>query len=87
MGDRFLSKLFELRGVFHAIAMQNMDDRNSSKTIVCWADVVIARLGQAAVIVAGTFFDVAPHDHGQPPSVRAQKDDDVLRAALQLPSE
>ena len=87
MGDRFLSKLFELRGAFHAIAMQNMDDRNSSKTIVCWADVVVARLGQVAVVVAGTFFDVAPHDHGQPPSVRAQKDDDALRAALQLPSE
>ena len=83
--DRFLAALFESRAGFHAIAARETAHDSSMTTIVCWADVILARLGQAIITAASTFFGVSPQDREQPQSVRAQKEDDMLRAALQLP--
>lgn len=82
----FLSLLFKFRALFRFIAASTTVETSTS-VIVCWADIILAKLGQAIVAVAGSSFDVASSDHTIPQSVRAQRQDDMLRAAVQLPGE
>ncbi len=80
----FLSLLFQYRVIFNRIAANSTEGSNSS-LIITWVDIVLARIGQAIIVAAGTFFHVPPIDQHQPPSVRAQREDDILRVAVQLP--
>ncbi|KAI0762859.1 hypothetical protein C8Q74DRAFT_183839 [Fomes fomentarius] len=82
----FLSLLFQYRVIFNRIAANSTEGSNSS-LIITWVDIVLARLGQAITVAAGTFFRVPPIDQHQPMSVRAQREDDILRAAVQLPDK
>ncbi|KAI0757130.1 hypothetical protein C8Q80DRAFT_79276 [Daedaleopsis nitida] len=81
-----LSLLFEFRAAFHRIAARNTDGPSTS-VIVCWADAILAKLGQTIVFASGALYNVSLEEQYQPPSVRAQKDDDMLRAAVQLPDK
>ncbi|RDX56001.1 hypothetical protein OH76DRAFT_587645 [Lentinus brumalis] len=82
----FLSLLFAFRTLFRAIAASSTDDRNAS-VIVCWADIIIVKLGQAITIIAGSYFDISSSDQVYPESVLVQREDDMLRAAVQLPEK
>ncbi|TFK94334.1 hypothetical protein K466DRAFT_657861 [Polyporus arcularius HHB13444] len=82
----FLSLLFAFRTLFRAIAASSTDDRNAS-VIVCWADIIIVKLGQAITIIAGSYFDISTSDQVYPESVLVQREDDMLRAAVQLPGK
>ncbi len=82
----FLSLLFAFRTLFRAIAASSTDDRNAS-VIVCWADIIIVKLGQAITIIAGSYFDISSSDQVYPESVLVRREDDMLRAAVQLPGE
>ena len=84
MNDRFLSTIFKLREAFHCIAARNVEDLHGSTTIVCWADAFLARLGDAVITIASAYFDVDAQERGEQDSIRAQKNEDMLRAALQL---
>ncbi|KAI0651728.1 Sin-like protein conserved region-domain-containing protein [Trametes meyenii] len=57
--------------LFRGIASRSLGE-TSSTIAVCWVDVVLAKLGQAIVHAAA--------------ALRAQKEDDILRSAVQLPA-
>ena len=86
MNNSFLTILFECRSVIHDIAARNTT-RQAMSTVVCWADLILAKLGQAVVAAAGGLCGVVASDHHQPPTILMQKEDDALRAAVQLPGE
>jgi len=58
--------------------------RTAASTIVCWVDVILAKLGDAAVAVAGG-FSREPVEQPVFENLRMQREDDGLRAAAQLP--
>ena len=70
--------------LFRDIASRELDASTSTIT-VCWVDVILAKLGQAVLYVAGAFNGIRAFEGEQPEAVRAQKEEDMLRAAVQLP--
>lgn len=79
-----MALLLQYRVLFRAIASRSMVE-SSSSIPVCWVDVVLAKLGNAIVQAAGMFYGVQPSENNQPDALRAQRADDMLRAAVQLP--
>ncbi len=80
----FLAMLFEYRAVIYGIAARNADGQT---LIVCWADLILAKLGQAVIATAGSLCGVVSPHQDQPSTILAQRDEDMLRAAAQLPGE
>ena len=78
--------LFEYRSVSYDIAARNAT-RQAMSTVVCWADLILTRLGQAVIAAAGGLCGVVASNNHQPPTILMQKEDDALRAAVQLPGE
>ncbi|KAF9650667.1 hypothetical protein BDM02DRAFT_1285806 [Thelephora ganbajun] len=73
----FMLLLFEYRAMFRTLAAQQVPVGCSSSSVICWVDVVLARIS-ALVDHPDCAF---PHL----PSLQKQREDDVLRAATQLP--
>ncbi|CDO72363.1 hypothetical protein BN946_scf184977.g60 [Trametes cinnabarina] len=86
LSESTLILLLEFRVLFRNIASRHVAASSAGVTI-CWVDVVLARLGQSIVCAAGMFGDVKSEDANQPEALRAQKEDDMLRAAIQLPGK
>jgi len=72
-----MSLLFEYRTVFRTVAARQVPFGYSSSPVICWVDVVLARIS-ALVDHPDCVF---PHL----PSLQKQREDDTLRAATQLP--
>ena len=81
-----MTLLFQFRAVFHRIASYNAQGGHTS-VVVSWVDVILAKLGHAITLATGALFDVVPIAQDEPHSVRAQREDDMLRAAVQLPGK
>ncbi|RDB28824.1 hypothetical protein Hypma_015376 [Hypsizygus marmoreus] len=81
----FLSVLFDHRKVAQNMAARATTPGTTSSTIICWVDVLLAKLSVFAMAVANGF---------SPPSLavssdymRAQRDEDCIWAASQLPEK
>jgi len=72
-----MSLLFEYRAIFRTLAARQVPAGCSSSPVICWVDVVLARIS-SLVDHPDCFF---PHL----PSLQKQREDDTLRAATQLP--
>lgn len=75
----FLSVLFEYRQVFYGIAAQSASTTNSSTILVCWVDVVLAKLSLLSLNVAS---GLSPKLHG---ALTDYRERDCVQAATQLP--
>ncbi|KAI0670029.1 hypothetical protein C8Q78DRAFT_1038833 [Trametes maxima] len=84
LNEESLSLLLRYRVLFRDIASRNLGEA-SSAIAVCWVDVVLAKLGQAIAHTAGMLYGISSSEHDLPIALRAQKEDDLLRAAVQLP--
>ena len=69
--------LFEYRVIFRTIAARQVPVGRSSCPVICWVDVVLARISSLVEHPECTFAHL--------PSLQKQKEDDMLRAATQLP--
>lgn len=78
----FISILFTYRRVFHGIAAREAD---ALAVVVCWVDVVLSRLGEAIVQISGGNISVSEPNFPTSDLLQKQRDDDALRAAIQLP--
>lgn len=78
----FLAMLFEYRAIIYDIAARNADGQTQ---IVCWVDLILAKLSQAVIAAAGSLCGVVHSHRDQPSTILAQRNDDMLRAAAQLP--
>ena len=72
-----MSLLFEYRGIFRTLAARQVPVGRSPSPVICWVDVVLSRIS-ALVDHPDCIF---PHL----PSLQKQREDDMLRAATQLP--
>lgn len=72
-----MSLLFEYRAVFRTVAARQVPVGCSSSSVICWVDVVLARVSSLVGHPDCNF----PHL----PSLQKQREDDTLRAATQLP--
>ncbi|KAI9057102.1 hypothetical protein FKP32DRAFT_1396611 [Trametes sanguinea] len=86
LSESTLTLLLEYRAVFREIASRSLQ-ASSTAVAVCWVDVILAKLGQSIITAAGLFYDVTRSDKGQPEALRTQKQEDMLRAAIQLPAK
>lgn len=73
----FMSSLFEYRAVFRTVAARHVPVGCSSPLVICWADVVLARIS--------ALVDHPDCSFAHLPSIQKQREDDMLRAATQLP--
>ncbi|KAJ8456312.1 hypothetical protein ONZ45_g18770 [Pleurotus djamor] len=80
--DAFMTSLFVLRRHFHQFALQNPPPRDSL-VVVCWADSLIVKISNFSVAAASGLTSL--HISGMPQSLDAQRQDDSLRGAAQLP--
>lgn len=80
----FLHLLFQYRRLFRVIATRDFKPNSAPLAIVCWVDVVLARLGDVAACIAAG-LDVDHPDQLLPESLKARREEDNLRAAIQLP--
>lgn len=84
VNPRYLNLLFEYRAAIYYIAARGADSRT---LIVSWADLILAKLGKAVVAAAGSLCGVASWHQDHPSTILAQRDNDMLRAAAQLPGQ
>ncbi|KAF8587265.1 hypothetical protein K439DRAFT_833127 [Ramaria rubella] len=89
----FLSRLLEYRQVFNSMTANAAPPHGTGSTLFCWADVVIARLGEAILSISGRGCFVRSVDHSESAeeaaldnfmSSQTQKSQSV-RVASQLP--
>ncbi|KAH0838421.1 hypothetical protein J3R83DRAFT_6728 [Lanmaoa asiatica] len=80
----FLYLLFQYRRLFRVIATRDLKLGSAPLAIVCWVDVVLAKLGDVAAFIAGGLDRNHPNQ-SLPESLKAQREEDNLRAAIQLP--
>ncbi|KAK0208610.1 hypothetical protein DFS33DRAFT_1380120 [Desarmillaria ectypa] len=79
----FLCTLFSHRTIFHHIALSSAVHPIS--TIVCWVDVLLAKLADTIAMVAGDGRQLSDIQHSD--EWHLQREEDNLRAASQLPSQ
>ena len=70
--------LFEYRAEFRTLAAREVPVGCSYSPVICWVDVVLARISALVDHPDSVFVDL--------PSLQKQREDDMLRAATQLPS-
>jgi hypothetical protein len=80
----FLHLLFQYRRLFRVIATRDFKLSPAPLAVVCWVDVVLAKLGDVAAFIAAGLDGDHP-DQSLPESLKAQREEDNLRAAIQLP--
>ncbi|KAH7883720.1 hypothetical protein F5I97DRAFT_1580022 [Phlebopus sp. FC_14] len=80
----FMQLLFQYRRIFHFIAMNSVDPGYAVPTVVCWVDVVLAKLGDLSALLAAGFHSYHP-DRTLPDALKARRQEDSIRAAIQLP--
>jgi hypothetical protein len=81
----FLSTLFKYRQIFRRIASRAVIPGTAAPIIVCWVDVLLVKLGEVTVFIAGGFAAEEPERASLLPSLKIQREDDKLMAAAQLP--
>ncbi|KZT30372.1 hypothetical protein NEOLEDRAFT_1237648 [Neolentinus lepideus HHB14362 ss-1] len=82
--EEFLSSLFDYKKVFYKLASQDCPREAAPSIVICWVDVILAKLGEAICILAAEA--PIPDDYPAiPTSLKKQQEDDSLRAAAQLP--
>ena len=86
MDPDFVALLFAYRQVFHAIAARNMRTATISSAVVCWVDVVFAKLAVAITVIHPGVPSSATQSEQVRGSMQKQLDCHLLRAATQLPS-
>lgn len=80
-----LERLFSLRQAFHVIALQAIRTSKPQFSVICWVDVILARLGDAVmVIIEGESRQSRPGTTDAT-TLSTHKDEIALYAALQLP--
>lgn len=84
MKDQFIQLLFHHRRVFHSIALRHTA-KGSSFIAVCWVDILLAKLAEAVVVVAGAHMTAEYAQNDLPLTIRRQREEDNVRAAAQLP--
>jgi hypothetical protein len=82
-----LSMLFQYRKVFHRIAARAVVPGTTAHIIICWVDVLLVKLNETIIFVAGGFRPGDPDGPSLLPSLKAQRENDKLLAAAQLPRE
>ncbi|KAF8559216.1 hypothetical protein OG21DRAFT_712038 [Imleria badia] len=80
----FVHLLFQYRRLFRVLAARDFKLTSAPLAIVCWVDIVLAKLGDVAALVAAGLDGDHP-DQSLPESLKAQREEDNLRAAIQLP--
>ncbi|TFY83782.1 hypothetical protein EWM64_g248 [Hericium alpestre] len=81
----FLTKLFGFRQRFHVVAANELASSKTVTILVCWVDVILAKIGEAATAIAsGWSADPSPCSD-MFDSLARQREGDALRAAAQLP--
>lgn len=80
----FLQVLFQYRHLFRAIAARNLKPNFAVPTIVCWADIILAKLGDLSTFLA-TDFHAFPPSSPLPDILLVRQQEDNTRAAVQLP--
>ncbi|KAF8446093.1 hypothetical protein L210DRAFT_2954583 [Boletus edulis BED1] len=80
----FLDLLFQYRRLFRVIAARDFKLGSAPQAVVCWVDVVLAKLGDVVALIAAGLDGDCP-GHSLPEPLMAQREEDNLRAAIQLP--
>ncbi|KAG1716553.1 hypothetical protein ID866_605, partial [Astraeus odoratus] len=80
----FLQLLFQYRRLFRVIAAKEIRPRCRIPAVVCWVDVVLAKLGDLINLIATEFSKSRPQS-SLPKVLVVQQQEDSLRAAIQLP--
>ncbi|TFY52613.1 hypothetical protein EVJ58_g9913 [Rhodofomes roseus] len=78
--------LFAYRQVFYVIAAREVHVGMASSAVVCWVDVVFAKLGEAITTVAAGSPPSTDQSADLHASMQKQFESHLLRAATQLPS-
>ena len=81
-----MQKLFELRRVFHKIAAGQSACRQQTAMIICWVDVLLAKLGDAALVMTRIFAGLDERENVSE-VFEIHRRQLSLYAALQLPGE
>lgn len=76
-----MEKLFAFRVVFHQVAASEIPQTHTS-VVVCWVDVILAKLSQAILVVMDKFCDTKVVSLG---TLSQHRDEMTLRAVLQFP--
>ncbi|KAI0068407.1 hypothetical protein BV25DRAFT_1987190 [Artomyces pyxidatus] len=84
--EAFLCRLFEYRRAFQFIASRDISPGTAPSAIVCWVDLILTKLGEATVVIAGGSGDRSD-DTLAVASLAKQKENDSLLAATQLPND
>ncbi|CAE6419011.1 unnamed protein product [Rhizoctonia solani] len=81
----FLARLFSLRNVFRRLAANELTQRETDVTIICWADELIVKLCACILHLAtgGRMQDV--HKVSGIQSIKAMQDSEARRSASLLP--
>ncbi|KAF9229455.1 hypothetical protein BS17DRAFT_22168 [Gyrodon lividus] len=80
----FLHLLFQYRRLFHIIAVRDLRPGSAPPAIICWVDLILAKFGDVSAFVAAGFHKDHP-DQMLPDVLKVQRQEDNLRAAIQLP--
>ena len=80
----FLQVLFQHRHLSRTIAARNFKPSSAVPAIVCWADILLAKLGDLSTFLATDFRGSRP-DRPLPDVLLAHQQEDSTRAAVQLP--
>ncbi|KAF9786112.1 hypothetical protein BJ322DRAFT_1210647 [Thelephora terrestris] len=75
--ESFMSLLFEYRTIFRTLAARQVPVGRSPSSVICWVDVVLYRIS--------ALVDHPDCILAHLPSLQKQREDDMLRAATQLP--
>ncbi|KAH7931143.1 hypothetical protein BV22DRAFT_1124521 [Leucogyrophana mollusca] len=78
--------LFQYRRLFHVIAAQGLIPGVAIPTVICWVDVILAKVGDVAAFVAGG-LRVDDCQRNSTQVLKLQREDNQLRAAAQLPDK
>lgn len=82
----FVALLFAYRQVFHVIAARSICTSTVSSAVVCWVDVIFAKIAVAITAISPDIPSSASQSEQLHGSMQKQLDCHLLRAATQLPS-
>lgn len=82
----FLTTLFGHRKAFHDMAGRMTAQNTMASTVVCWVDILLAKLSVFVMNIAGGF---SPNfqDGSLSGNLKLQQEADCVRAAAQLPGK
>lgn len=86
VNPEFVALLFTYRQVFHAIAARSIRSGSVCPAVVCWVDVVFAKIAVAITVISPGVPSSASQSEQVHGGMQKQLDCHLLRAATQLPS-